>query len=475
MKKIGFLSLILILVFCFNAYALENVNVQIPTFEITINDEVFDNQNALYPFIMYNDVTYAPLTYNLCRRLGVITGWDNARGLYLARYTEDYFQYKPDLGGRYKKGATYTASIPSFPVVLNGVNINSKSTNNLYPVLVFKNVTYLPLTWDYVYYEFGWDISWDNIRGLKINSQNSYTSGTYLYLSEMNDKFVMLQNNKDLYTEVKNEDGSITYVNTGKDEIKEYKLDLDTNTLTYEGLKGKPTYFNENHSEKVEDGIFSIEDNSLLFNGQIVEDLSNIEMKNPSLYADKWTIGETKFYQVCVFTTDEIPAPYTPFKQFVYQETDGNIARVNNWDTNNYLDSVYKIGENYYLCSNGRHIVGRWSNSLSTVLKISTDGKTTVINDKYKDYLSMKAIGVKDNKLVLKATWFGEPSMIDSKEKISAINDGYFYLDENDSLTKIYPYIEGNTFLAPNGHLYLISSSRILIIDMTTGERIKLK
>ena len=139
------------------------------------------------------------------------------------------------------------------------------------------------------------------------------------------------------------------------------------------------------------------------------------------------------------------------------------------------MDSVYKIGENYYLCSNGRHIVGRWNNSLSTVIKISADGKTTVIYDKYKDYLSIKAIGVNDNKLVVEATWFGDPNIIDSGGKVSAINDGYFYLDENDNLNKIYPYVEGDAFLAPTGHLYLLSNSRMLIIDLTTGERIKLK
>lgn len=465
----------LMLIFCSSAYASEKVNVQIPSFDITINDMVFDNQKTMYPFIVYKDITYAPLTYNLCRELGVITGWDSERGLYLAKYIEDFFQYTPDLGGHYKKGAKYTASIPSFPVVLNGVNINSKSNEYLYPVLMFKNVTYLPLTWENVYYEFGWDISWDKTKGLSINSQNS-NSASYLYLSDVNDKHVLLQTYKEIFKEEKNKDGSITYINTGKKEIKEYKLDLQTNKLTYEGLRDKNKYLNniQGNSIRCEDGIFSIEDNTLLFNGQVLESLSNIKMKNPSLYADKWSIGDTNFYQICIFTTNEIPAPYTPFEQFVYQESEDNIMKVNGWNTKNLLRSVYKIGENYYLCSNGRHITGRWNNSLSTVLKLSADGKTTIINDKYKDFLSIRAIGVNDNKLVVEATWFADPDIIDNKGKVSAINDGYFYLDENDILNKIYPYIEGNVFLAPNGHLYLLSDSRIFIIDMTTGERIKL-
>jgi len=465
----------LMLIFCSSAYASEKVNVQIPSFDITINDMVFDNQKTMYPFIVYKDITYAPLTYNLCRELGVITGWDSERGLYLAKYIEDYFQYTPDLGGHYKKGAKYTASIPSFPVVLNGVNINSKSNEYLYPVLMFKNVTYLPLTWENVYYEFGWDISWDNTKGLSINSQNS-NSASYLYLSDANDKHVLLQTYKEIFKEEKNKDGSITYINTGKKEIKEYKLDLHTNKLTYEGLKDKATRLNtaKDNLQRCEDGIFSIEDNALLFKGQVLENLSDVELKNPYLYADKLSIGNTNFYQVRVYTTNEIPAPYTPFEQFVYRESADNITKVNGWNTKNLLNSVYKIGENYYLCSNGRHITGRWGNNLSTVLKLSADGKTTVINDKYKDYLSIKAIGVHDNKLVVEATWFADPDIIDKKGKVSAINDGYFYLDENDNLNKIYPYIEGNVFLAPNGHLYLLSDSRIFIIDLTTGERIKL-
>ncbi len=473
MKKIVLFSLMLMLIFCCSAYASEKVNVQIPSFNITINDMVFDNQKAMYPFIVYNDVTYAPLTYNLCRQLGVITGWDSERGLYLAKYMEDNIQYTPDLGGYYKKGAVYKASIPSFPVVLNGVSINSKSDKSLYPVLIFKNITYLPLTWENVYYEFGWDISWDKTKGLSINSQNT---GSYPYLSEINDKHVLFQTYKEIFKEEKNKDRSITYINTGKKEIKEYKLDLHTNKLTYEGLKDKATHLNteQENLQRCEDGIFSIEDNALLFKGQVLENLSDVELINPYLYADKWSIGDTNFYQVRVYTTNEIPAPYTPFEQFVYQESEDNIMKVNGWNAKNLLRSVYKIGENYYLCSNGRHITGRWNNSLSTVLKLSTDGKTTIINDKYKDFLSIRAIGVNDNKLVVEATWFADPDIIDNKGKVSAINDGYFYLDENDNLNKIYPYIEGKVFLAPNGNLYLLSDSRIFIIDMTTGERIKL-
>ncbi|HBB29779.1 MAG TPA: hypothetical protein DC000_11165, partial [Clostridiales bacterium] len=230
----------------------------------------------------------------------------------------------------------------------------------------------------------------------------------------------------------------------------------------------------EGSSISWEDGLFSIEDDALLFNGKEIKYLSKIKMKNQSLYADKWSIDDTKFNQDRIYTTNEINTPYTPFEQFVYRESADNITKVDGWNTKNLLDSVYKIGENYYLCSNERHITGRWNNSLSTVLKLSADCKTTIINDKYKDFLSIRAIGVNDNKLVVEATWFADPDIIDNKGKVSAINDGYFYLDENDNLNKIYPYIEGNVFLAPNGHLYLLSDSRIFIIDLTTGERIKL-
>lgn len=212
----------------------------------------------------------------------------------------------------------------------------------------------------------------------------------------------------------------------------------------------------------------------MLFNGEIIEDINYIELQNPIIFADKWSIDDKNFYQVCIYTNDTIPAPYTPFVQFVYEESNGKIQKVEVWDTKNYLDKVYKIGENYYLCSSGKHIAGRWNNGLSTILKIDTQGNSTVINDKYEDYLSMKAVGVSDDKLVIIATYFGDPNTIDFKQKISAINDGYFYLDEHDKLTKIYPYIEGEVFLAPNSHLYLLSTSRIFIIDLTTGERIKL-
>ncbi|QSX05603.1 hypothetical protein JYG23_13140 [Sedimentibacter sp. zth1] len=473
MKKIVLFIVILIMIMSSYVYATEIVNVQIPSFDITINNVIFDNQHAAYPFIVYNDITYAPLTYNLCRELGVTTGWDIKKGLYLAQYKDYSFGYKPDLGGNFKRGANYTATIPNFSVLLNGVNINSELEEYLYPVLLFKNVTYLPLTWENVYYEFGWDIAWDSKNGLKINSDNP---GLNMYLSAINENYVLLQTNRDIYTEQKNEDGSTTYINTGKEETNQYKLDLKSNELTYDGLCDKAVRydnFNKNYI-RCDDGIFTIENNILLLNGQKIDDLSNIDMKNPSIYAAKWIVGYKSFYEVRIFTTDEIPAPYKPFVQFIYIEEEGKVSKVDDcWDTKNYLNNVYKIGENYYLCSYGKHVVGRFGNGLSTIMKIDSHGKSNIINDKYSDYLSMETIGTIDNKLIIKATWFANPGIIDSMGKVSAVNDGYFYLDENDNLTKIYPFVDGNVFIAPNDHLYLISTSRVFMIDLTTGQRIK--
>ena len=41
--------------------------------------------------------------------------------------------------------ADVTVTLPSFPVTLNGVTI--EQSQNQYPMLVYKDITYVPMTW----------------------------------------------------------------------------------------------------------------------------------------------------------------------------------------------------------------------------------------------------------------------------------------------------------------------------------------
>ncbi len=147
------------------------VPVTLPTFDVTLNGTVIENENRQYPLLVYNDITYVPMTYHDCRFLGLETAYNQADGLGIN---------KSDLTGAYyedtaakKNNKRATAQLVSGNVKVNGKQIqNSRET---YPLLLYRDVTYFPLTWRYAVEEFGWNYHFDSKTGLVITSTNQKT------------------------------------------------------------------------------------------------------------------------------------------------------------------------------------------------------------------------------------------------------------------------------------------------------------
>lgn len=165
--KLFLLTFILMLIYAgiTTAYA-DEVTVSLPSFDVTINGIEIENEYRQYPFIVYKDITYFPMTYFDSRFLGLITEWDNIKGLEIYHTTEEveYEPYKQD----WKNSNKYTALIPKFNIVVNGKAINNSAEK--YPLLSFRNVTYFPMTWRFAVDEFGWKYSFTSEDGLIINS-----------------------------------------------------------------------------------------------------------------------------------------------------------------------------------------------------------------------------------------------------------------------------------------------------------------
>jgi hypothetical protein len=148
------------------ASAAENeVLVTIPTFDVSINDEMIDSYSMEYPLLVYNDITYFPLTWSWCNELGLVSGFTQEDGLYIANYrsynkleTEHIYR-----SNAYRKGDSFKAMLPSYPILINGRQIDNSS--EAYPLLNFNNITYCPLTWDFVIEDFAWDMSWNQDIG----------------------------------------------------------------------------------------------------------------------------------------------------------------------------------------------------------------------------------------------------------------------------------------------------------------------
>ena len=144
-----------------------SVSVTLPGFDVTLNGTEIDNDYSQYPLIVYKDITYFPMTYYDCRFLGLETGWENAEtGLFIDT-TGIQGAYHPYTQTN-KNAKSYKAQIASFPITVNGEAIDNSKEE--YPLLLFRDVTYFPLTWRFCVDEFNWQYSFTTAEGLVIFS-----------------------------------------------------------------------------------------------------------------------------------------------------------------------------------------------------------------------------------------------------------------------------------------------------------------
>lgn len=134
------------------------INVSIAPSTIVFNGTSL-RKDVKYPFIVYNDVTYFPLTYQNCLLAGIESSWSSAGGLEL--YTTGASgTYNPELG----YSGELKARKADFPVRLNNKEVSSSE----YPIIVCNDVTYIPLTWEVAVNMFAWNFNYvyDNDGGV---------------------------------------------------------------------------------------------------------------------------------------------------------------------------------------------------------------------------------------------------------------------------------------------------------------------
>lgn len=166
--------LIALLIFCAapvsTAAAADTVRVTLPDFSVTLNGQTLSNSYSKYPFLVYSGITYFPMTYHDCRLLGLRTTWTAAEGLGVEKNDETVSEYARELQTSQNK-KTQSARIASGKITVNGKTI--QNSREQYPLLVFRDVTYFPLTWRFAVDEFGWDYHFDQTNGLVISNPAS--------------------------------------------------------------------------------------------------------------------------------------------------------------------------------------------------------------------------------------------------------------------------------------------------------------
>lgn len=188
----------------------KTIRVTLPKFDVTLNGIKVNTQFSKYPLIVYNNITYFPMTYYDSRFLGIETKWSKENGLSIVS-TGVYSDYNP-YTTTIKNNSSYNAIIKDYKVKINNTIIDNTKEN--YPLISFRDVTYFPLTWRFAVDEFNWDYKFDSKTGLSITTKNVRANKLKLY-------------NPAQYTSVSVMDDYIYYLGKGeKDTYNAYKLKM---------------------------------------------------------------------------------------------------------------------------------------------------------------------------------------------------------------------------------------------------------
>jgi len=172
--KIGIIMIMIVMALSPSVFGeTEVVDVTIVEFDIYVNDTEILTEESQYPALVYNNITYFPLTSDYLSTLGLDLTFSNSQGLTIGKKSAKKNLDQRFLGSKNLIGSTVKARLAEFDISVNGEMVNNNE--EAHPVLLYKNVTYFPMTWRFAVEEFGWGLSWSSVTGLKITTANSET------------------------------------------------------------------------------------------------------------------------------------------------------------------------------------------------------------------------------------------------------------------------------------------------------------
>lgn len=196
MKRIISALLMIALLPASSVYA-DTQYATLPSFDVCLNDTKTASTNREYPLIVYSGITYVPLTYYDCRYLGITSDWNSQTSTLTIQKGEagcayrSFYREKPN-------PSRFEVKKCDFNIVVNGKKIDNSKEE--YPLILFREITYFPLTWRFAVEEFGWEYYFDSDSGLFIKSgnhniqtvslpfytMNPATDGSYYYYNGIN-------------------------------------------------------------------------------------------------------------------------------------------------------------------------------------------------------------------------------------------------------------------------------------------------
>lgn len=180
MKKMFVLISIILVIMSSTVIAAENdIVASISPFKVKVNESGYIENNT-YPSLFYNNVVYIPMTYNVGEFLGMTIEW-----------VDGYDQKVLLLTKKEKREVIETDNVKEYGVekkpvkanvsdctiaVCKGENLDLVRGTKEYPLLMYKDIIYIPLTWDNIVEKLEWKYSFDEANVMNIETSQSITN-----------------------------------------------------------------------------------------------------------------------------------------------------------------------------------------------------------------------------------------------------------------------------------------------------------
>ncbi len=458
----------------------DSVRVQIAPWYTQLDNMSVYNGAAEYPFLVYKGITYLPLTYKVCVRLGLMTDFDADEGFYIANALLPFIEAETEVFGKEATnyyGTGYIATIPSYPIYLNGIRVDSSKEE--YPFLNFRGITYLPLTYKFAVEELNLSFTFSKEEN-SFRIYNRKNTNYYGNIGTNPNGEISVIVQSEGYTEY-NENGQTMrfpyfwfddYIFHEKKSFLEktgsrleWKQEIDS------ALKG----FNE--AERPECDALAVINGKLFYND--TELLLSGEYAS-SVYGYEYDIGEGKSLVLARVSYRESPSPYAQMNEYLYLKDSQSVTRIGGYDSLCLFDKIYPDGYGgAYICTSAYRPVGfasRWIIPHSTIYRLSSDGTFYDMCESYPDINSIRAAGMHDGKLYVTAmNYYYGKSFYSSAgySPFSPLDSGFYCIDtQTDGMTKLYAYAgHSEAFVTENGGFYIFAeyANKARIINLKTG------
>lgn len=198
MKKFSMWVLLWLMVFSLMTFGeTSEVTVTIPEYDVKVNGQLIDTEHSQYPVIRYKGITYFPMTSDYLTGIGLKLIFSKEEGLFIDKNDTAVFSELDQkyLGAKNVLGSHHQAQLVPFQVTVNGQIIDNKTEE--YPILMYKNITYFPMTWRFSVTEFGWQTKWDNIQGFGIITIEQIESKVVIEAVDKIKEYIVIKNKSD--------------------------------------------------------------------------------------------------------------------------------------------------------------------------------------------------------------------------------------------------------------------------------------